>query len=119
MKGRQLLTVSERLRYMNIPDKLDIHTLATYFTLNPQDLEIVNRHRTDSNRLGFAVQLCILRYSGWPLLEIKEIPKNILKYIANQIDIGSNEFKYYGKRKKRNFFHSHSIQILFLGIHYS
>jgi len=94
---------------MSIPDKPNIDTLATYFTLTPQDLEIINRHRKESNRLGFAVQLCILRYSGWTLLEIKEIPENILEYIARQINVESKEFKFYGKRQKTLYDHIQEI----------
>ena len=96
VRGRDLLTSSERIRYMSIPDKLDIHTLATYFTLNPQDMEIINRHRKDSNRLGFAVQLCVLRYSGWTLLDIKEVPEEILGYISRQVGVAPEKFQPYG-----------------------
>jgi len=109
LKGRQLLTMSERLRYTNISDKPDIHTLATYFTLNPQDMEIVNRHRKDFNRLGFAVQLCILRYTGWTLLDIKEVPIEILEYIARQLEVDTERFKFYGKRKKTIYDHLEEI----------
>lgn len=94
---------------MSIPDMLDIHTLATYFTLNPQDMEIINSHRKDTNRLGFAVQLCILRYSGWTLLDIKEVPTAILEYVARQVEVEAGEFKLYGKRENTKYDHLQEI----------
>ena len=94
---------------MNISDRLDIHTLATYFTLNPQDMEIINRRRKDSNRLGFAVQLCILRYSGWTLLDIKDVPTVILDYIARQVEVEAGEFELYGKRENTKYDHLQEI----------
>ncbi len=109
VRGRDLLTSSERIRYMSIPEKLDIHILATYFTLNPQDMEIINRHRKDSNRLGFAVQLCILRYSGWTFLDIKEVPAVILEYIAKQVEVEPGEFELYGKRENTKYDHLQEI----------
>ena len=70
-QGRELLTPEERQRYMRVPPELGEWELGTSFTLTPHDVEIVNRHRRDHNRLGFAVQLCVLRYTGWPLADIK------------------------------------------------
>ncbi|MBU0580163.1 MAG: Tn3 family transposase [Candidatus Margulisbacteria bacterium] len=109
MKGKQLLTQSERARYISIPRKIGNYTMATHFTLNPQDLEITNRHRKNSNRIGFAVQLCILRYSGWTLLDIKEIPENILEHIARQVEVEPREFKLYGKRENTKYDHIQEI----------
>ncbi|MGM0715029.1 Tn3 family transposase [Brevibacillus parabrevis] len=59
--------------------------LATYYTFSQHDLEIINRHRRDYNRLGFAVQLALLRYPGWSITDIKEIPDFLLHYLAKQL----------------------------------
>jgi hypothetical protein len=44
---------------------LDDREIARYWTLSDQDLLRIDRRR-DSNRCGFAVQLCLLRFPGWP-----------------------------------------------------
>ncbi|MCR6869412.1 DUF4158 domain-containing protein, partial [Bacillus thuringiensis] len=44
----------------------DEWVLGTYYTFSKRDLEIINKRRREENRLGFAVQLAILRYPGWP-----------------------------------------------------
>ncbi|MED1786659.1 DUF4158 domain-containing protein [Brevibacillus laterosporus] len=31
-------------------------------------MDIINRYRRDYNRLGFAVQLALLRYTGWRIM---------------------------------------------------
>jgi hypothetical protein len=43
-----------------LPDDLDTDTLRKFFTLTPSDLEPVEHCRGPINRLGFAVQLCVL-----------------------------------------------------------
>ncbi|MGD6974459.1 DUF4158 domain-containing protein [Bacillus altitudinis] len=30
----------------------------------------MKRHRRDHNRLGFAIQICVLRYPGWSLSDV-------------------------------------------------
>jgi TnpA family transposase len=73
-QGRELLTPEERERLTRMPTDISEWDLGASFTLTPHDLEIVNQHRRDHNRLGFAVQLCVLRFTGWPLSEVKIVP---------------------------------------------
>jgi len=98
-RGRDLLTPVERIRYTSIPSNISEHQLITYFTLTPHDIEIIKNHRRDYNRLGFAVQLCVLRYSGWALSHVKEIPDVVLEYISGQIGVDKKEFTFYNKRE--------------------
>lgn len=70
---RELLTPEERLQYLQIPPDLGEWELGTYFTFTQHDLEIIQQRRRDYNRLGFAVQLCVLRYIGWTLSDVKEV----------------------------------------------
>lgn len=55
---------------MQIPE--DEWILGTYYTFSKRDLEIINKRRREENRLGFAVQLAVLRYPGWPYTHIKK-----------------------------------------------
>ncbi|KPY01618.1 putative transposase [Pseudomonas savastanoi pv. nerii] len=48
-----------------LPDSQD--DLIRYYTFNESDLSLIRQRRGDANRLGFAVQLCLLRYPGYAL----------------------------------------------------
>lgn len=56
--------------------------LETYYTFSQFNLEIIKRHRRDHNRLGFAVQLCVLRYLGWSLSDVEPILDYVIQYIS-------------------------------------
>lgn len=56
-----LLTEDQRLEFTQISSNINEWEIAKYYTFSEQDKEIINRHRRDYNRLGFAVQLGVLR----------------------------------------------------------
>lgn len=107
---RELLTQEERLQYLKIPPDLGEWELATYFTLTQHDLEIIQQRRRDYNRLGFAVQLCVLRYLGWTISDIKNVPVQILRYIAKQINVDVESFASYGEREATKYEHLEEIR---------
>lgn len=98
-RGRELLTADERIEYMCIRPSISEWELARYYTFSDQDIEIINRHRRNHNRLGFAVQLCTLLYPGWPFSEVPEIPMPILQYIAQQISVDPEVLTLYAQRE--------------------
>ena len=55
--------------------------------------------RREHNRLGFAMQLCLLRYPGWPLRVEEQPPSNLLEFVAQQIDADPDEFGDYAARE--------------------
>jgi TnpA family transposase len=107
---REFLTPEERVRYMQIPDDISEWELGTYFTFSQHDIGVINRHRRGYNRLGFAVQLCVLRYTGWTLADIKDIPEALLRYIANQIKVDIEVFAYYAQREATRYEHLEEIR---------
>jgi TnpA family transposase len=63
MPRREFLTAAQREAVLAFPEEEE--NLLRYHTLSIRDLATVRRHRGgDHNRLGFAVQLCYLRYPG-------------------------------------------------------
>jgi TnpA family transposase len=62
-----LLTEEQRFEFTQIPQNISEWEIAKYYTFTDNDMEIINQHRRDYNRLGFAVQLCCLRNPGWSL----------------------------------------------------
>ncbi|GEK35344.1 hypothetical protein KSI01_28770 [Kurthia sibirica] len=59
-RGRELLTDNQRTELMQIPT--DEWILGTYYTFSERDLAIILKRRREDNRLGFAVQLAVLRF---------------------------------------------------------
>ena len=72
MSRRTLLSSEQRTRLFGIAT--DPAEMATHYVLNSGDLALVRTKRRASNRLGFAVQLCALRYPGRPLTLRKRRP---------------------------------------------
>lgn len=56
-----------------------------FYTLTPADLDFVGVHRTHTNRLGVAVQLCFLRYPGRAWTPEETAPAAMLRFIALQV----------------------------------
>lgn len=65
MSRRSVLSATERASLLALPDTPD--DLIRHYTFNESDLTLIRQRRGDANRLGFAVQLCLLRYPGYAL----------------------------------------------------
>jgi TnpA family transposase len=70
MAHRQLPTDEERRALLGIPTDAD--GMARRFTLSRADQELVAARRRDSNRIGFAVQLALLRHPGIALAQVEQ-----------------------------------------------
>jgi len=85
----QFLTTTERERLNNFPQEIPKEDIYTFFTLTPSDLNQIPTTSADYNRLGFALQLCALRYLGFCPDEVKTAPSSVIAYTANQLGIDS------------------------------
>ena len=72
MSRRALLSPEQRIRLFGIP--VDQAEMARHYVLSAEDLAFVRAKRRVSNRLGFAVQLCVLRYPGRALNPVEAPP---------------------------------------------
>jgi len=107
-RGRELLTTEQRQFLMQIPE--DDWIEGTHYTFSKQDLVIINKRRREENRLGFAVQLAILRYPGWPYTHIKNIPESVINYIAKQISVDPSSLSLYPHRENTLWDHLKEIR---------
>src|SRR5690348_6715704 len=79
MSARTLLSSEQRTRLFSIPT--DPVAVAQHYVLDAADLAIVRARRRASNRLGFAVQLCVLRHPGHVLDPSESPPPPMLAHL--------------------------------------
>lgn len=85
MPRRSVLTEAQRANLLALPgDEAD---LVRYWTLSADDLRIIVSRRRAHNRLGFAIQLCGLRYPGRLLRPGELIPHAPLAFVGEQLGI--------------------------------
>ena len=72
--------------------------LIRHWTLVPSDLPAVERRRGGHNQLGYALQLCALRYPGRLLRPGEAIPEPALRFVAGQLRIGADALIAYAAR---------------------
>ena len=85
MPRGELLTEPQRLIF-NAPAS-DERGMVRHYTLSVEDIALINRHRGDSNRLGFAVMLCYLRFPGRILQEGEQPPAALCIFVAEQLGL--------------------------------
>src|SRR5690625_5445013 len=66
--------------------------------------------RIVENLLGFAVQLAVLRYPGWPYTHIKSIPDSVIHYISKQISATPSSLSLYPQRENTLWDHLKEIR---------
>ncbi len=95
MATRELLTRSQRLRLDALPVDLDDRLMARYHTLSEADIRLASRRLSETNRLGFGAQLCLLRYPGRPLRPKERAPEKIVRHVASQIGLDPGAMESY------------------------
>src|SRR5215469_15170433 len=92
MSAPEQLSEQQRNRLQTAHYSLPRREMIRYWLLSADDICRINERRREHNRLGFAVQLCLLRYPGWPLRAGEKPPSNLLEFVAQQIDADPDEF---------------------------
>ena len=72
--------------------------LARHWALGDADLAAVGQRRRDHNRLGFALQLCVLRYPGRQLRPGEMVPEPTLRFVADQVGAAPEAIATYDAR---------------------
>lgn len=94
-------------RFAGAPSRSD---LERYFFLDDTDLELVKQRRRDSNRLGFGLALGTVRFLGTFLPDPREVPTEVVAYVAGQLGIQSPaSFGAYAERAKTPYEHTWKI----------
>ncbi|KVZ49419.1 hypothetical protein WL29_28965 [Burkholderia ubonensis] len=98
MPRRSILSASERDSLLAIPEELD--DLIRHYTFSESDLSLIRQRRGDANRLGYAVQLCLLRYPGQGWSTTTEVPHAMLQWIGQQLGVDPTCWPQYAKREE-------------------
>ena len=99
MPGR-IFTPQERKRLDAFPSEIGEADLIRYFTLSGSDLDLVRQQRGDHNRLGFALQLCALRYMGFSPDGLEIVPTMAVAFVAEQLHASPAALRDYGARSQ-------------------
>jgi hypothetical protein len=111
MPRQTVLSVSELNSLKAISENKD--DLIRHFTLSDSDLSIIRQRRGESNRLGFAIQLCYMRYPGI-VIGVNEKPFfPLLKMVAKQLEIDEQYWDSYGQREQTRRDHISELQVAF------
>ncbi|OZA98146.1 MAG: Tn3 family transposase [Thiotrichales bacterium 34-46-19] len=74
--------------------------LIRHYAFGETDLSLIRQRRGDANRLGVAVQLCLLRFPGQGLLPDASMPMSLLQWIGRQLRIDPSCWPQYAEREE-------------------
>ena len=97
MPRRSILSATERESLLAIPTAGD--ELIRLYTFSEVDLALIRQHRGAQNRLGFAVQLCYMRYPGILLGVDAEPSAHLLNMVANELKVPREAWNDYGHQR--------------------
>jgi hypothetical protein len=111
MPRRSILSAAERDSLLALPDNRD--DLIRRYTLSESDLSTIWQRRGAAKRLGFAVQLCYLRFPGI-VLGVDQLPfPPLLHLVAGQLKIPVEHWAEYGTRAQTRREHRVELQTVF------
>jgi TnpA family transposase len=106
----QLFTEPERARRNRFPEVITHEDLVIFFTLSERDMERMPRYSTPHNRLGYALQLCALRFMGFVPDDLSSAPPEAVAFLAQQLTVHPDVLATYGARAQTRHDHLQSIQ---------
>ncbi len=113
MPRRSLLSETERASLLILPQSQD--DLIQRYSFTDADLALIRQRRGAANRLGFAVQMCLLRYPGYALASDTALPDPVLHWIAKQVRSDAEAWPEYAEREKTRNEHLHELRA-YLGL---
>jgi hypothetical protein len=94
------LTDAERGRLSGFPKEIPAEDLYVHFTLTGRDRAAVPIKSAPSNRLGFALSLCAVRYLGFCPDDLSGCPENALWYVSQQLGLTPEALAGYPEREQ-------------------
>ena len=111
MPRRHILTERQRSALFDLPT--DELSLLRHYTLGDDDLGHIQERRRPENRLGFALQLCALRYPGRALAPGEVIPHEVLSFIGAQLGVPADALLTYAARRQTRQEHMEALREIY------
>ena len=97
----QFLSEADHALLNRLPNELSHDDLNAYFYLSDRDLGEVQKQVSDASRLGFATQLCALRFLGFFPDPLPGADTLGVRYLAQQLEIEAKYIDHYPARTRR------------------
>ncbi|CDG40482.1 MULTISPECIES: Tn3 family transposase [Asaia] len=111
MPRRHILSARQRAALLDLP--VDEVALLQHYILANDDLIHVNQRRRPENRIGFALQLCALRYPGRSLAPGELIPQAISTFLGAQLGIAGDTLVRYAVRRQTRQQHMEALRRIY------
>ncbi len=111
MPRRSALTAAQLAALLAPP--VTAPDIARHYTLEERELALIRQRRGAQNRLGFALQLCFLRYPGQAMAPEMEPPADILAFVARQVRVPPASWVEYARRDETRREHASALQAAF------
>lgn len=111
MPRRHILSARQRSALLDLPS--DEASLLRHYILADDDLIHVDRRRRPENRIGFALQLCALRYPGRMLAPGEVIPLAVSAFLGAQLGIAGDALVRYAVRRQTRQQHMETLRRIY------
>jgi len=107
----EFLTDEQAEAYGKFAEEPTRPELERFFFLDDEDRKLIAKRRGDHSRLGFALQMCTVRYIGLFLEDPLDVPWPVVEYLAEQLGIEDvSQIKRYTERKPTPYEHAWEIR---------
>ena len=111
MARRTVLTSRQRSALFALPQREA--DLLRHYTLSDEDLQNIGARRRPHNKLGFALQLCVLRHPGRLLAPGEFVPPAVVDFIGRQLDVDGDDLADYAVRSATRHEHLAELRRLY------
>jgi len=111
MAHRKILTSGQRKLFLKIPENES--TMLTHYVLSDSDVAYIHKKQGGHNQLGFAIQLCALRYPGRYLSSNDTLPHEFLSFVGVQIGLTKKEISDFTYKQVTRYEHLRELQKIF------
>ena len=111
MPSRIPMTERHRAALLALPDSET--TVVLHHGLDTEDLSAIGTARTPATQLGYALQLCCLRYPGRHLRAGELLPAIMLDHIADQVGVDAGVIADFARRMPTRYDQLAAIKVRF------